>query len=45
MYHAFLNISWPSLHHYDMKLPNFSSPLYGVGEHKTKMVAFFSKLR
>ena len=27
--------------HYDMKLPNFTSPLYGVGEHNTKVVAFF----
>ena len=26
---------------YDMKLPNFTSPLYGVGEHNTKIVAFF----
>ena len=33
--------SLPSLHHYDMKLPNFTSPLYGVGEHITKIVAFF----
>ena len=33
-----------SLHHYDMKLPNSTSPLYGVGEHNTKIVAFFSKL-
>ena len=31
----------PSLHHYDMKLPNFTSPLYGVGEHNTKIVTFF----
>ena len=30
-----------SLHHYDMKLPNFMSPLYGVGEHNTQIVAFF----
>ena len=29
------------MHHYDMKLPNFTSPLYGVGEHNTKIVAFF----
>ena len=29
------------LHHYDMKLPNFTSPLYGVGEHNTKIVTFF----
>ena len=27
--------------HYDMKLPNFTSPLYVVGEHNTKIVAFF----
>ena len=26
------------LHHYDMKLPNFTSSLYGVGEHNTKIV-------
>ena len=38
--HAILNISLPSLHHYDMKLPNFTSPLYGVGKHNTKIVAF-----
>ena len=33
-------ISLPSLHHYDMKLPNSTSPLYGVGEHNTKIVTF-----
>ena len=27
-------------HHYDMKLPNFTSPLYGVGEQNAKVVAF-----
>ena len=26
-----------------MKLPNFTSPLYGVGEHNTTIVAFFFK--
>ena len=26
---------------YDMKLSNFTSPLYGVGEYNTKIVAFF----
>ena len=31
----------PALHHYDMKLPHFTSPLYGVGEQHTKIVAFF----
>ena len=40
MYHAILYISFPSLHHYDMKLPNFTS-LLGVGEHNTEIVAFF----
>ena len=39
--HAILYISLPSLHHYDMKLVNFTSPLYGVGEHNTKIVPFF----
>ena len=37
----FLYISLPSLHRYDMKLLNFRSSLYGVGEHNTKIVAFF----
>ena len=31
----------PSLHHYDIKIPNFTSLLYGVGEHNTKIVASF----
>ena len=43
MHHAISYISLPSLHNYDMKLPNFTSPLYGVGEHNTKIVAFFFK--
>ena len=29
--------------YYDMKLPNFTNPLYGVGEQNTKIVAFFFK--
>ena len=41
VHHAILYISLPSLHHYDMKLPTLKSPLYGVGEHSTKTVAFF----
>ena len=41
VHHAILYISLPLLHHYDMKLPNFMSLLYGVGEHNTKSVAFF----
>ena len=39
--HAILYISLPSLHHYDMKLPNFTSPLYGVDGNNTKTVALF----
>ena len=38
--HAILYISLPSLHHYDMKLINFTSPLYGVGENNKKIVPF-----
>ena len=45
MHHAILFISLPLLHHHDMGLPNFKSPLYGVGEQNTKILAFFSKLR
>ena len=41
VYHAFLYICLPLLHHYDMKLLNFKSRLYGVDEHNTKIVAFF----
>ena len=37
----FVHFLLPSLQHYDMKLPNFTSPLYGVDEHNTKIVAFF----
>ena len=34
-------IPLPSLRHYDMKLPNFTSLLYEVGEQYPKIVAFF----
>ena len=44
VHQAILYISLPSLHHYDINLPNFTSPLYGVGEHNTKIVAFFLNL-
>ena len=37
----FVHFLLPSLQHYDMKLANFTSPLYGVDEHNTKIVAFF----
>ena len=30
------------VHHYDMKLPDFKSPLYGVGEHIQKLGVSFS---
>jgi len=41
VHHAILYISFPSLYHYEMELPIFTSPLYGVGEHNTEIVAFF----
>ena len=41
VHHAILYISLASLHHYDIKLPNFTSPLYGVGEQNIKILAFF----
>ena len=41
LHYAILYISLPLLHHYDMKVPSFTSPLYGVGEHNTKIVTFF----
>ena len=43
VHHAILYISLPSLHNYDMKLHNFTSPLYGVGEHNTKIVTLLFK--
>ena len=41
MHNAILYISLPLFHHYDMKLPNFTNLLYGVGEHNKKIVVFF----
>ena len=35
VHHAFLWISQPLLHDCNMKLPNFTHLLYGVGEHDT----------
>ena len=29
------------LHDHDMKLPTFMLPLFGVGEHNTKILFFF----
>ena len=43
MHHSFLDSFWPSLHDCDMKLLNFTCPLYGVGEHNTKASFSFSK--
>ena len=42
VHHAILYISLPSLHPCDMKLPNFTRLLYGVGENNTKVVFFLS---
>ena len=39
--HDILYFSLPFLHHYNMKLPNFMSLLYEVGEHNTKIGTFF----
>ena len=38
----FVHFLLPSLHHYDMKLPNFTSPLYGEGEHKNCRFLFLN---
>ena len=40
MHHAFSNISLPSLHDYDLKMPNFT--FYTGHEHKTATFFFFS---
>ena len=37
----FVHFFGDSLHHCDIKLPNFTSPLYGAGEHNKKIVDFF----
>ena len=42
---AILHISFPSLHHYDMKLPNFTSSLYGRSrwtQHKNRRFLFLN---
>ena len=41
VHHVFLYNSLPSLHDYDVKIPNFTCPLYAVGEHNTKIFFFF----
>ena len=38
MHHVFLHISLPLLHHYDVKLPNFT--FYGGREYKTIFIFF-----
>ena len=40
MHHAFLYISLPSLHYYDVKLPNFT--FCGRSQHKTATLFFIS---
>ena len=40
VHHAILYISLSLLHPGDVKLPNFTRSLYGVGEHNTKVVFF-----
>ena len=42
--HVISYISLTLLHHCDMKLPNFTRPLYGVGEHNTKIIFLFLNL-
>ena len=39
--HAFLYAFQPPLHHCDVKLPNFTQPLFEVGEHSAKVFFFF----
>ena len=41
VHHAILYISLPSLHHCDIKLPNFTRSLYGLGEQNTDVVFCF----
>ena len=40
LHHAIFYISLPSLPPCDIKLPNFTRSLYGVGEQNTKVVFF-----
>ena len=40
MHHAFLYICYPLLYDCDMKLPNFTRPLYEVGEEQNKKFVF-----
>ena len=40
VHHAFLYISLPSSRDCDMTIPNFTRPLYGVGEYNTKILFF-----
>ena len=36
VHHAFLYVSHPSLHDCDVKLPNFTHPLYNIAEHNAR---------
>ena len=40
LHRAFLYISQPSQHDYDVKLPNFTRPLYKLGGHNTISFSF-----
>ena len=45
LYHALLYLSSLPLHDWCMKLPTFTPPLYGVGEHNAKILfSFFLNL-
>ena len=43
--HVFLYISYPLLQVCNLKLPNFTSLVYGVGEHSTRIFFSFSTVR
>ena len=44
MHRAFLYISLPSLNDCNTKLPIFTHPLYGVGDHNRKFLFLFLNL-
>ena len=44
VHHVFLYISYPSLQVCNLKLPNFTSLVYGIGEHSTRIFFFYSQI-
>ena len=44
VHHAILYLSQPSLHDHDIKLPNFTRPLYEEVEHDTKIFFFQTQI-